>query len=77
MVLVLLNFAGIVSAKGILKSWRLAVFIIAVVAALATPTADPMSMFFLMIPTIALFYLAVGITSLRDKTQSRKLANAQ
>lgn len=76
-VLVLLNFLGILSAISIRKSWRIAIFLSALLAAMATPTADPMSMFFLMVPTIALFYLAVGITSLRDKAQSRKLASAE
>lgn len=76
-VLVLLNFLGVLSAISIRKSWRIAIFLSALLAAMATPTADPMSMFFLMIPTIALFYLAVGITSLRDKSQSRKLASAE
>jgi sec-independent protein translocase protein TatC len=76
-VLVLLNFLGILSAKSIRKSWRVAVFLSALLAAMATPTADPMSMFFLMIPLIALFYLAVGVASLRDRFQSRKLAEAE
>jgi len=75
-VLVLLNFLGILTSQSIRKSWRIAVFLSALLAAMATPTADPMSMFFLMIPLIALFYLAVGITALRDKAQSRKLASA-
>ena len=52
-VLVLLNFAGLITAKAILKSWRLAVFLTALIAALATPTADPMSMFLLMVPLLA------------------------
>jgi sec-independent protein translocase protein TatC len=69
---VLLNFAGIVTAKGILKSWRLAVFIIAVVAALATPTADPMSMFLVMVPLLLLYFVAAAITAVNDKRRSRK-----
>lgn len=76
-VLVLLNFIGILSAKSIRKSWRVAVFLSALLAAMATPTADPMSMFLLMVPLIALFYLAVGVASLRDKFQARKLATAE
>jgi sec-independent protein translocase protein TatC len=76
-VLVLLNFLGILSAVSIRKSWRVAVFLSALLAAMATPTADPMSMFFLMIPLIALFYLSVGISILHDKAQSRKLANPE
>lgn len=70
-VLVLLNFIGLLSAKSILKQWRIAVFIIAVVAAVATPTADPMSMFILMVPLVILYFIAVGVTTLRDKAKQR------
>jgi sec-independent protein translocase protein TatC len=73
-VLVLLNFAGLLTAKSILKSWRLAVFIIAVVAALATPVADPMSMLLVMLPLILLYFVAAGITALNDKRRSRRVA---
>lgn len=72
-VLVLLNFANIVTAKGILKSWRLAVFVIAVVAALATPTADPMSMFLVMVPLLLLYFAAAGITAINDRRRRSKL----
>jgi len=73
-VLVLLNFAGLVTGKGILKSWRIALTIIALVSALATPTAEPMTMFILMAPLTALFFSAVGIATLNDKRRARKLA---
>ncbi len=59
--LVLMNFANLVSGKAILKGWRVAVLVIALVSALATPTADPMSMFLLMGPLAALYFIAVGI----------------
>jgi len=72
-VLVLMNFAGLVTGRGILKSWRIAVFIIATVSAVATPTAEPMSMFLLMAPLTALFFIAVGITMANDKRRARKL----
>jgi sec-independent protein translocase protein TatC len=73
-VLVLLNFAGLATGRGILKSWRLAVFLIAVVSALATPTAEPMTMFLLMGPLSALYFLAVGIAMANDKRRERKQA---
>ena len=73
-VLVLLNFAGLATGRGILKSWRLAVFIIAVVSALATPTAEPMTMFLLMAPLSALYFSAIGIAMAYDKRRERKLA---
>jgi len=72
-VLVLLNFAGLATGRGILKSWRLAVFIIAVVSALATPTAEPMTMFLLMAPLSALYFSAIGIAMANDKRRERKL----
>ena len=73
-VLVLLNFAGLITASSIVKSWRMAIFITAVVAALATPTADPMSMFLLMIPLLALYFAAAGIAAIRDKARGKAVA---
>lgn len=71
-VLVLLNFIGVLSAASILKSWRLAVFISAIIAALATPVSDPMSMLLVMIPLAVLYFLAVGITSIHDRRVARR-----
>ena len=75
-VLVLLNFVGILSAKQIAKSWRVAIFLSALLSALATPTGDPMSMFLLMVPLVALFYLAVLVAALRDRFTRRRQATA-
>ena len=72
-VLVLLNFAGLATGHGILKSWRFAVFVIAVVSALATPVAEPMTMFLMMAPLTALYFIAVGIAIANDKRRERKL----
>jgi sec-independent protein translocase protein TatC len=71
-VLVLLNFIGILSAASILKSWRLAVFISAIIAALATPVSDPMSMLLVMVPMIVLYFLSAGIASLHDKRAAKR-----
>jgi sec-independent protein translocase protein TatC len=70
--LVLLNFANLLTGMAILKGWRLAVFIIACVSALATPTADPMSMFLLMGPLSGLYFIAVGVAVLNDKRRARR-----
>jgi sec-independent protein translocase protein TatC len=76
-VLVLLNFIGVLSSKQISKSWRIAIFMSALLAALATPTGDPMSMFLLMVPLLALFYLAVFIAAIHDRFTKRKLASQE
>jgi sec-independent protein translocase protein TatC len=43
----------------------------AVIAALATPVSDPMSMLLVMIPLLALYYLSALIAVLRDKAKAR------
>jgi len=76
-VLVLLNFANLLSATAIVKGWRLAILISAVIAALATPAADPMSMFLLMAPLIVLYFTAAGIAAIRDKSRAKKTAEIE
>ena len=71
-VLVLLNFVGILTAKAIRKGWRMAIFLSALISAMATPTGDPMSMFLLMAPLLLLYYLAVFVASLRDRYTARR-----
>jgi sec-independent protein translocase protein TatC len=72
-VLVLLNFMGILSAKAILKGWRVATVVSAFIAALATPVADPTSMFVLMVPLMALYFVAAGISWLRDRWKRKRM----
>jgi len=69
-ILVLLNGVGVITGKTILKGWRLALFIIAIIGALATPVSDPVSMFLLMIPLIALYFIAAGIAIANDKRKA-------
>jgi len=69
--LVLLNFAGVLSAKSILKSWRVAVLIIALFTAIATPTADVLSMLLLAAPMVVLYFLALGVALIHDRRKAR------
>jgi len=76
-VLVMLNLVGVLSAESIIKSWRLAIFVSAVVGAIATPAAEPMAMFLLMLPLLFLYFIAAGIAQLHDKRQQRKLSKLE
>jgi sec-independent protein translocase protein TatC len=76
-ILVFLNFMGVVSGAGIRKSWRLAIFISVLVAALATPVSDPMSMLLVAIPLIVFYLLAMSIALIRDKRKSKQLTNLE
>jgi len=69
---VLLNFMGILPARSILKAWRVAVLLICVFTAMATPAADVFSMFLLAIPMVMLYFLAVGIAFWHDAIARRR-----
>lgn len=69
--LVLLNFVGVLSAKSILHSWRIALIVIVVFTALVTPSADVVSMFVLAIPMVALFFAAAGVAWLHDRRAAK------
>jgi len=73
-VLVGINFAGLLSGRRIVKSWRIIVFVVCVVAAMAAPGPDAMSMFLLAGPLLFLFFVAVGICLLNDKRRERRRA---
>lgn len=49
----------LVTGKGLLKQWRIAIVVIAVIAAIITPTVDPVNMGLLMLPLIILYFLSV------------------
>lgn len=71
--IVLLNFAGVISAASIIKSWRIAILVITLFTAFATPSADVVSMFMLAIPMIGLYFAAYGIAYLHDKRAAKRL----
>ena len=75
-ILVLLNSVGVLSGKSILKGWRPAIFLISLIGALATPVSDPISMFLLMIPLLAFYYLSAAIALANDKRRARKVKNS-
>ncbi len=50
---------GLVSPRDLLRNWRVAVFLIALLAALVTPTGDPINMGLVMIPLVVLYGLSV------------------
>lgn len=72
--IVMLNVAGVVSGRTVLKSWRAAVIGVALFAAMATPSADVLSMLLLMVPMLALYFAAVGICLLNDRRRAKRQA---
>lgn len=69
-----LNLVGIIKGKQVLKSWRITVFLICLFAAMAAPGGDAMSMFYLAIPLLLLFFVAIGLCLLNDKRRDKRNA---
>jgi sec-independent protein translocase protein TatC len=63
-ILVSLELARVVTPSRLLKSWRWAVIIIVVVAAVFTPSSDPFSMFALAVPLVFFYFVSIGIGKL-------------
>lgn len=62
--------AGLVSGPQLLRVWRQAIVVIAVVAAAITPTVDPINMSIVMGPLIVLYFGSVGLAYMlyRERT---------
>lgn len=58
---------GIIDAKGLLKQWRIAIIVIALIAAVATPTPDPINMVILMAPLLILYLLGILLAVLAKR----------
>jgi len=71
LIVVMLNLAGVVSARRLLGWWRMAVFLIFVFTAVVTPTPDPFGMTVLAIPMCGLYFAAVGASFLNEKRRAR------
>ena len=67
-----LNMAGILTGRQILKAWRITVFLVCLFAAMAAPGADAMSMFYLAVPMLVLFFISIGMCLLNDKRRARR-----
>lgn len=74
LVMVALTFLGVVRGVTWLRGWRWAVIMIFVLAALATPTGDPITFILMAIPIIILYFMAVGVCFLRDRSRDKKRA---
>lgn len=75
--LVALNQLRILSVRSMLKGWRLALFLILVFAALATPDPSAWTMIALAVPVYALYWGAIAVAALLERRRRRKDAAAE
>lgn len=71
LLLVMLNFGGIITGKRMLGWWRGMIMGITVFAALATPSTDPLTMLALAGPIWVLYFVATAISLLNDRRKAQ------
>jgi sec-independent protein translocase protein TatC len=64
LVIFILAKVGLVTPGFLARNWRFAVVIVAVIAAIITPTVDPFNMALLMLPLLALYGLSIVLAML-------------
>jgi len=72
LVIFALSAMGILEPKVLLQQWRLAVILIALLAAVITPTVDPVNMGLVMAPMIALYFLSILFSAIARATNKPK-----
>jgi sec-independent protein translocase protein TatC len=71
-----LSLFGIVTPKFLWKNIRYAILIIAIVAAVITPTPDAMTMLIFMAPMIGLYFVGIAVSAMVVRKKERQLAAA-
>jgi sec-independent protein translocase protein TatC len=74
LLVVMANFAGVLPAKLLKKTRRIAIFLIFLFAAIATPSTDPFTMCAMAIPMVLLYEGAVQVATVHDRRKARRLA---
>jgi sec-independent protein translocase protein TatC len=62
LVIYILTSMGFIKPAALAKQWRLAIVIIAILAAAITPTIDPVNMALVMLPMSLLYFISIGLS---------------
>jgi sec-independent protein translocase protein TatC len=76
LVLILLSFAGLVTARGLRRARRHAIFGAFVLAAIITPTQDPITLLAMGLPLVVFYEIAAGVAWLIERNRARAAAAA-
>jgi sec-independent protein translocase protein TatC len=71
LILLMLNFTGVVRAKRLLSWWRVVIFLSFAFAAIATPDPGPFGMTLLAAAMSLLYFIAVGVAFVNDRRKGR------
>jgi sec-independent protein translocase protein TatC len=74
LIIYFLSRFGIVTSQMLREHWRIAVVGIAVIAAVVTPSIDPVTMLLTMLPLAILYLLSIGLSALGQRQFERTTA---
>ena len=77
LVIYVLSALGFIKPQILAQQWRLAIVIIAAVAAIITPTIDPVNQGLVMAPMILLYFLSIGLSYIAHAGRKRNQAEEQ
>ncbi|GAC1660650.1 MAG: hypothetical protein NVS9B4_11860 [Candidatus Acidiferrum sp.] len=69
-----LSLFGIVTPQFLWKNTRYAILVIAVVAAIVTPTPDALTMLIFMAPMVGLYFVGIGVSAMVVRRREQRLA---
>jgi sec-independent protein translocase protein TatC len=77
LVIYVLSAIGFIKPQILAEQWKLAIVIIAIVAAIITPTIDPVNQGLVMAPMILLYFVSIGLSYIAYAGRKQKAAEEQ
>ena len=77
LVIYVLTSIGMVQPKFLARQWRIAIIIIAVLAAAVTPTVDPVNMGLVMLPMSLLYFVSIGLSYIAYAGRTRSMRETE
>ena len=77
LVIYVLTSIGLVKPKILAQQWRLAIVVIAILAAAITPTVDPVNMGLVMLPMSLLYFVSIGLSYIAYAGRKRNLPETE
>lgn len=77
LIIFILARLGIVDSGMLTRGWRFAILGIAVLAAVITPTIDPVNMALVMAPMVVLYFLSILLAAIAQKRRARNQAELE
>ena len=74
LVIYVLSAIGFVKPQVLKDQWRLAMVIIAILAAAITPTVDPINMGLVMLPMALLYFFSIGLSFIAYRNRNKSLS---